>query len=83
MAFDNVKSLLASGILEKITSNEEVFKKLLAGTPDDLLDFAKSNGIKLDASQAEAAQQQLKKIAEASTMLDASGGGDDGCNANW
>ena len=83
MGFDNVKSLLASGILEKITSDEAVFKKLITGTPEDVLDFAKANDIKLDASQAEAAQQQLKKIAEASTMLDASGGGDDGCNGNW
>ena len=82
MGFNNVKSLLSSGILEKITSDEAAFKTLTTGTTEDVLNYAKANGIKLDPEQAEAAQQQLKKIAEASTMLDASGGQDD-CVSNW
>jgi len=83
MSFKDVKNLLSNGILDKITADEATFNRLHDGTPADLLEFAKANNITLSPEQASAALAQLKSISTASKLVDASGGGDDGCNANW
>ena len=83
MSFKDVKNLLSNGILDKITADEATFNRLHDGTPEDLLEFAKANNINLSTEQAAAALAQLKSISTASKLVDASGGGDDGCNANW
>ncbi len=83
MSFKDVKNLLSSGILDKITSDEATFNRLHDGTAADLLAFAKENNINLTADQAEAALKQLQNISSASKLVDTAGGGDDGCNGNW
>ncbi len=83
MAYDKLKELLDSGILEKLTADKAAYEKVINGGASEVLAFAKANGIDLDESNASAAYEQIKKISEASTLIDAPGGGSCLEDAAW
>jgi hypothetical protein len=73
MAYDQLKALLESGILEKITADKEIFEKIVAGNVSDVKAFAKSININLDDASAQAAIDQIKMMDDASNLLNVPG----------
>ena len=70
MAHDKLKALLDSGILQKITADKATYDKVVNGTAADVQAFAKSINVDLSDEAAAVALDQIKKMGEASAMLD-------------
>ena len=79
--FDSLKSLLSSGIVEKLSIDPGKSKEILSGSVEGFIDYAHTLGFTLTTDQATAAMLQLKKMLEAVDMLDSSGAGND--DYNW